>query len=214
MVGFSITQNSSHLHHPLSSPPSSLLLCSVVLSSSLSLSLSLSFPLCCVASSIARAVAFRPYCDVLWMETKSPVLSEAVHFARSVHSRHPSALLAYNLSPSFNWTDMGDAAIRSFQSELGAVGFVWMFITLAGFHSNGLAVARFARAFSEDFMLAYVRDIQREEVKEGVELLKHQQWSGAELVDFAIHAVTGGLGSTQAMGQGNTEQQFHIKAKM
>ena len=112
---------------------------------------------------------------------------------------------------------MGDTAVRCLQAELGALGFCWQFITLAGFHVDGLHTARFARAFSAEHMLAYVRDVQREEKKDGLELLTHQTWSGAELVDAAVHAVTGGLGSTQAMGAGNTEQQFastHLHAKL
>ena len=177
-----------------------------------SLTASPSLPLLFLLStvSVARALAFRPYCDVLWMETKSPVLEDAVHFSSAVHAVYPQAMLAYNLSPSFNWTAMGDAAIRGLQTELGSLGFCWQFITLAGFHVDGLSISRFARAFSEDFMLAYVRDVQRAEKAERVELLTHQQWSGAELIDTAVHAITGGLGSTQAMGHGNTETQFSV----
>ena len=160
------------------------------------------------AVSICRALAYRPYCDVLWMETKAPVLSDAAAFASAVHSVYPDAMLAYNLSPSFNWTAMGDSTIRSLQAELGRLGFCWHFITLAGFHLDALATARFARSFAAEHVLAYVRDVQREEQRLRVPTLTHQLWSGADLIDQAVHSVTGGAGSTQAMGHGNTEQQF------
>jgi isocitrate lyase len=163
-----------------------------------------------VCVSIARALAFSPYCDVLWMETKSPILSEAAQFASAVRAVHPQAMLAYNLSPSFNWDAAGlrDAEIRSLQLRLGQCGFCWQFITLAGFHATALQIAQFSRAFASDFMLAYVTMIQRQEAKHGVATLRHQQWSGAELVDAAVTAITGGAASTAAMGHGNTEAQF------
>jgi isocitrate/methylisocitrate lyase len=166
-----------------------------------------------VCSSIARAIAFSPYCDVLWMETKSPILSEAQHFASAVRAVHPHAMLAYNLSPSFNWDAAGlcDEEIRQLQLELGRCGFVWQFITLAGFHADALQISKFSRAFASDYMLAYVSMIQRQEAIHGVDTLRHQQWSGAELMDACIASITGGTASTAAMGAGNTEHQFAAK---
>ena len=199
----------------------------------------------CVLLSISRAVSYSPYADVLWMETKAPVLEDAAAFANAVHAAYPHALLAYNLSPSFNWTSMGDDAIRSLQTQLSRLGFCWcaaslcaalasrlkrlseltcasllrvslcvslsmrrQFVTLAGFHLDALATSTFARAFAAEHMLAYVRDIQRQEMQQRTVTLTHQQWSGAELVDTAVRAITGGTSSTQAMGNGNTERQF------
>jgi isocitrate lyase len=163
-----------------------------------------------VAYCIARAIAYAPYADLIWMETKKPILEEAREFAEAVHKVYPHQMLAYNLSPSFNWdaAGMDDTQIRQLQFELGKLGFVWQFITLAGFHANSLMTTRFARAFKEDYMLAYVNMIQRAEAKENVETLTHQLWSGAEFMDAALATITGGTVSTSAMGSGNTEAQF------
>jgi len=122
-------------------------------------------------------------------------------------------MFAYNLSPSFNWDDAGmnDAQIRDLQIQLGLLGYVWQFITLAGFHADSLITTQFARAFAKDYMLAYVNMIQRKEAEFNVETLTHQKWSGAELVDTALQTITGGLSSTTALGTGNTEAQFGAK---
>lgn len=164
---------------------------------------------------IVRSVAFQPYADLLWMETKNPKLQQALTYARQVKERVGGAggqrtMLAYNLSPSFNWdaAGMNDEQIRSFMDELGRAGFTWQFITLAGFHGNGLQTTEFARAFAKDRMLAYVNNIQRVERKVGAETLTHQKWSGAEYVDEMLKTVTSGLVSTTAMQAGNTEAQF------
>ncbi len=119
-------------------------------------------------------------------------------------------MLAYNLSPSFNWdaSGMTDAELARFNDDLGKLGYTWQFITLAGFHSNGLVVTKLARSFGEKGMLAYVQDIQRQEKVEEVELLTHQKWSGAELVDRMVNVASGGQSSTAAMGAGVTEDQF------
>jgi len=162
---------------------------------------------------IARAIAFGPYADLLWMETAKPVLKDAQEFAKKVREVHPHALLAYNLSPSFNWdaANMTEQQIASFQDDLGKEGYVWQFITLAGFHGNALQVDRFAKAFAQHKMLAYVQQIQRKERKHGVETLTHQKWSGAQFMDTMIQTVTGGLASTASMGAENTETQFTAK---
>lgn len=160
---------------------------------------------------IDRAIAFAPYADLIWMETKKPILEQAIRFAEGVHSVHPHQMLAYNLSPSFNWSaaGMNDDQIASFQDQLAQYGFVWQFITLAGFHSSGLIIDTLAREFSgEKKMLAYVNKIQRQEEKEKVDTLTHQKWSGANYIDASIKTVTGGTSSTLAMGKGVTEAQF------
>ena len=159
---------------------------------------------------IARAVAYAPYADLLWMETKKPILEQARTFSKGVLSVYPWALLAYNLSPSFNWDAAGmkDEEIQSFIWDLGKLGFVWQFITLAGFHADGLVIDNFACDYLKRGMLAYVEGIQRQERANGVETLAHQKWSGANYIDSLMMTVQGGVASTAAMGKGVTEDQF------
>lgn len=159
---------------------------------------------------IARGIAFAPYADLIWMETKKPVLEDARQFSLAVKKQHPHQMFAYNLSPSFNWDDAGmsDNDIRNLNIELGKLGYVWQFITLAGFHADSLITTQFSRAYAKDYMLAYVNMIQRAEATHKVETLTHQRWSGAELIDTQLATITGGLASTSAMGTGNTEAQF------
>ena len=160
---------------------------------------------------VARAKAYAPHADLIWMETAKPLLSQAQHFAAEVKKAYPSKMLAYNLSPSFNW-DGGvfnnDEEIEAFTGDLAASGFVWQFITLAGFHSNGLATHNFAREYAKRGMGAYVQMIQREERRTETPVLKHQGWSGAELMDTQMTLASGGSSTTAAMGSGVTESQF------
>lgn len=164
---------------------------------------------CGIEFSAMRAVEYSAYADMIWMETAKPVLNDAKHFASLVHGKAPHTMLGYNLSPSFNWdsTFKEDGDIRTFMDQLGDLGFVWQFITLAGFHLNGLGTHRFAKGYREEGMLAYVRDIQREERKEGITLLTHQKWSGAYVVDQKVTAITTNS-STNIMSNENTESQF------
>ncbi|ORX60283.1 isocitrate lyase [Hesseltinella vesiculosa] len=161
-------------------------------------------------AATSRSIAFAPYADMLWMETKKPILSQAEEFARGVLAASPKSLLCYNLSPSFNWdaAGMNDHQIRSFVDQLGEMGFVWQFITLGGLHANALATATFARSFKETGMLGYVSNVQRRERENGVDVLQHQKWSGASYVDELMKVVTGGVAATAAMGEGVTEEQF------
>jgi len=147
------------------------------------------------------------------METKVPSIPDARQFAEGVKKTHPHQMLAYNLSPSFNWdaSGMTDAQLADFNDDLGRLGYTWQFITLAGFHSNGLIVTELARSYGDRGMLAYVQSIQRKERAAKVELLTHQKWSGAELVDQMVNTASGGLSSTAAMGAGVTESQFSSK---
>jgi isocitrate lyase len=160
--------------------------------------------------AIARAKAYAPHADLLWMETAKPILSQADEFAAGVHASFPGKFLAYNLSPSFNWdaAEMSDHQIEAFTNELGKRGFVWQFITLAGFHANGLMMHEFVKAYASNGMRAYVEMIQRQEREKGVPLLRHQHWSGAELMDQQVAVATGGGSSTASMGAGVTEMQF------
>ncbi|KAI9029368.1 isocitrate lyase [Hyaloraphidium curvatum] len=161
---------------------------------------------CCTA----RAVAYAPYADLLWMETKSPIYAQAKEFAEGVKAVYPWAKLAYNLSPSFNWdaAGMSDKEMETFVWDLGKLGFVWQFITLAGFHSDALIIDTFAREYATRGMYAYVSMIQRKERENKVETLAHQKWSGANYMDNLIKTVQGGVASTAAMGKGVTESQF------
>jgi len=160
--------------------------------------------------AINRAVAFGPYCDLLWMETKKPITAQAKEFSEGVLLKIPGKKLAYNLSPSFNWDAAGmtDAQIQEFIKDLGKMGFCWQFITLAGFHSNALGIDTFAKDYAERGMAAYVQGVQRLERERGVETLQHQTWSGANYYDQLIKVVQGGIASTAAMGAGVTESQF------
>ncbi|GAA5971877.1 hypothetical protein JCM11641_001552 [Rhodosporidiobolus odoratus] len=160
--------------------------------------------------AINRAIAFAPYCDLLWMETKSPILAQAKEFAAGVRAAHPGKWLAYNLSPSFNWSAAGldENQMKSYIWELGKLGFVWQFITLAGLHSNAYISDMFAKSFATDGMKAYVNLVQQREADIGCDVLTHQKWSGADYADNLLKTVTGGVSSTAAMGAGVTETQF------
>ncbi|KAI0055852.1 isocitrate lyase and phosphorylmutase [Artomyces pyxidatus] len=165
--------------------------------------------------AVNRAVAFAPYADLLWMETKSPILAQAKEFAQGVHSAYPEQWLAYNLSPSFNWdaAGLGEKEMKDYVWQLGKLGFVWQFITLGGLHSNGYISDLFAQSFAKEGMKAYVEIVQRKERELGTDILTHQKWSGADFVDNLMMTVTGGVSSTAAMGKGVTEVQFS-KSKM
>jgi len=162
---------------------------------------------------IERAIAFAPYADAMWMETGKPILAQATQFATEVRAACPWAMLAYNLSPSFNWDGAGmtDAQMESFIWDLAKLGFCWQFITLAGFHCDALSIDLFAKAYATKGAAAYVQLIQREERKNGVETLTHQKWSGSEIVDEMGNIVSGGLSSTGIMSAGVTETQFGAK---
>lgn len=166
--------------------------------------------------AINRAIAFAPYADLLWMETKKPILSQAKEFAEGVHQAYPEQWLAYNLSPSFNWdaAGLGPQDMKDFVWELGKLGFVWQFITLGGLHSNAYISDLFAHAYATEGMKAYVELIQRRESDIGCDVLTHQKWSGADYMDNLMKTVTGGVSSTAAMGKGVTESQFGAKAKL
>mmetsp|Transcript_13328 Transcript_13328/g.32646 ORF Transcript_13328/g.32646 Transcript_13328/m.32646 type:complete len:541 (+) Transcript_13328:186-1808(+) len=157
-----------------------------------------------------RAKAFGKVADIVWMETAKPGVQQAKDFAKDTLATLPNLMLAYNQSPSFNWDASGlsDEEMRTYITALARMGYCWQFITLAGFHSDALGITRFARAYKNDEMLAYVTQIQRAERKEQVSTLTHQKWSGSELVDAQIGAVTAGQNSTAIMGAGVTEKGF------
>lgn len=163
-----------------------------------------------VKAAIVRGWAFAPICDIIWMETSSPDLVECTEFAHGLKSVTPETMLAYNLSPSFNWdaSGMNDQQMVDFIPRIAKLGYCWQFITLAGFHADALIVDTFAKDFAKRGMLAYVEKIQREERNHGVDTLAHQKWSGANYYDRVLRTVQGGITSTAAMGKGVTEDQF------
>jgi isocitrate lyase len=144
------------------------------------------------------------------METKKPDYHQCVEFAAAVRKVDPHILLGYNQSPSFNWdtANMTDAQMKSFQADIAKLGYTWQFITLAGFHLSGMHADMFAKNYASEGMLAYVRDVQRVERREKVEVLTHQKWSGADYMDQMVNIATGGTSSTASQGKDSTEKQF------
>jgi len=160
--------------------------------------------------AINRAIAYAPYADAIWMESKLPDYAQAEEFAKGVHAVWPEQKLAYNLSPSFNWkTAMPRAEQETYIQRLSKLGYCWQFITLAGLHTTALISDQFARAYSKQGMRAYGELVQEPEMDGGIDVVKHQKWSGANYADELLKMVQGGVSSTSAMGKGVTEDQFH-----
>ena len=163
--------------------------------------------------AVMRGRAYAPYADMIWMESALPDYAQAKEFADGVKGQWPDQWLAYNLSPSFNWNKaMPSDEQETYIKRLGELGYVWQFITLAGLHTTALAVDNFSKNYAEIGMKAYGRDVQQHEIDQGVEVVKHQKWSGAEYIDGLLKMVTGGVSSTASMGAGVTEDQFKEKA--
>jgi isocitrate lyase len=165
-----------------------------------------------IEAAIARGLAYAPYADLLWCETGKPDLEEARHFAEGIHRKFPGKLLAYNCSPSFNWKrKLDDATIAKFQRELGAMGYKFQFITLAGFHALNYSMFELARGYKAQQMTAYVALQQAEFAAEGngYTATKHQREVGAGYFDDVTQTITGGNSSITALGGSTEEQQFH-----
>ncbi|KAL1650883.1 isocitrate lyase 1 [Diplodia intermedia] len=159
--------------------------------------------------AVNRAVAYAPYADLIWMESKLPDYKQAKEFADGVHAAWPEQKLAYNLSPSFNWkAAMPRDEQETYIQRLAALGYCWQFITLAGLHQTALIADTFSKAFAKRGMAAYGELIQEPEMDNGVDVVTHQKWSGAAYVDNMLKMVSGGVSSTAAMGKGVTEDQF------
>ncbi|KAL3438521.1 isocitrate lyase [Aspergillus tetrazonus] len=159
--------------------------------------------------AINRAVAYAPFADLIWMESKLPDYNQAKEFADGVHAVWPEQKLAYNLSPSFNWKKaMPRDEQETYIKRLGALGYAWQFITLAGLHTTALISDTFAKAYAKQGMRAYGELVQEPEMANGVDVVTHQKWSGANYVDNMLKMITGGVSSTAAMGKGVTEDQF------
>ncbi|KAL1960149.1 hypothetical protein VTO42DRAFT_8692 [Malbranchea cinnamomea] len=159
--------------------------------------------------AINRAVAFAPFADLIWMETKLPDYKQAKEFADGVHAVWPEQKLAYNLSPSFNWkAAMPRDEQETYIRRLAELGFCWQFITLAGLHTTALISDTFAKAYAKQGMRAYGELVQEPEMENKIDVVTHQKWSGANYIDEMLKMVTGGVSSTIAMGKGVTEEQF------
>ena len=165
---------------------------------------------------IARGLAYAPYADVLWFESSKPDLEEARVFAEAIHARFPGKLLAYNCSPSFNWKQhLDDKTIRSFNEELGKMGFKYQFITLAGWHATNLSAFQLAKDYAKEGMAAYVR-LQEEEFasqSEGYTAVRHQREVGTGYFDKVLVTASGGEASTQALKGSTEEDQFQQPVK-
>ena len=162
-------------------------------------------------AAISRGLAYAPYADLVWFETSTPDLEEAREFARAMHERFPGKLLAYNCSPSFNWRKhLNDDEIAGFQRELGAMGYRFQFITLAGFHALNLSMFELARGYAQEDMSAYVRLQEREFELEadGYTATRHQREVGAGYFDAVLETITGGQSSTLALKGSTEEAQF------
>jgi isocitrate lyase len=162
-------------------------------------------------SAIARGLAYAPYADLLWCETAKPDLDEARRFADAIHAEFPGKMLAYNCSPSFNWSaHLDEGTIARFQKELGTMGYRFQFITLAGFHALNASIFELAHGYAEDGMPAYVELQNREFAMEsqGYTATKHQREVGAGYFDKVSQAVSGGNASTLALVGSTEAEQF------
>ena len=166
---------------------------------------------CGVDACIARGLAYARYADLLWWETSNPNLDDARRFAEAIHREFPGKLLSYNCSPSFNWrAKLGEADIAKFQRELGAMGYKFQFVTLAGFHSLNHGMFQLASGYRDRGMAAYSELQQAEFASEadGYTATRHQREVGTGYFDRVSQAITGGLSSTTAMGESTEADQF------
>jgi isocitrate lyase len=166
-----------------------------------------------IDQAISRAVAYAHYADLVWCETGTPDLAFAKKFADAVHKVHPGKMLAYNCSPSFNWKkNLDDATIAKFQRELGAMGYKYQFITLAGIHSMWFNMFDLAQDYAARGMSAYVEKVQEPEFAargRGYSFVSHQQEVGTGYFDEVTTAIQGGQSSVTALTGSTEEEQFH-----
>jgi isocitrate lyase len=170
-----------------------------------------------IDAAIARGVAYAPYADMLWCETSTPDLAEAQKFADAIHAKFPGKLLAYNCSPSFNWKKkLDDATIADFQKKLGAMGYKFQFVTLAGFHALNMSMFNLARGYAARGMTAYSK-LQQEEFAAqelGYKAVTHQRFVGTGYFDEIAQVVSGGSSSTTALAGSTEADQFHGAQKV
>jgi isocitrate lyase len=164
-----------------------------------------------IDQAIARGLAYAPFSDVVWCETSKPDLQQAKAFAEAIHAQFPGKLLAYNCSPSFNWKlNLSEEDIRTFQDQIGEMGYKFQFVTLAGFHALNHSMFELARGYRERGMEAYSELQQREFDSEehGYTATKHQREVGAGYFDDVTQVVSGGVSSTTALTGSTEEEQF------
>jgi len=166
-----------------------------------------------IDQAISRAIAYAEYADLVWCETGTPDLEFARKFAEAVHAKHPGKMLAYNCSPSFNWKkNLDDATIAKFQRELGAMGYKYQFITLAGIHSMWYNMFDLAQDYVARGMSAYVEKVQEPEFaarERGYTFVSHQQEVGTCYFDEVTTVIQGGASSVTALTGSTEEEQFH-----
>jgi isocitrate lyase len=165
-----------------------------------------------VDTAIARGLAYAPYADIVWCETSRPDMAEAKQFAEGIKAEFPDKLLAYNCSPSFNWKDnLSESDIAKFQQELGAMGYKFQFVTLAGFHALNLGMFDLALSYKKEGMLAYSK-FQQEEFAHGKDdgymAITHQKFVGTGYFDRAMNCITEGQSSVEALADSTEEEQF------
>ena len=164
-----------------------------------------------IEQAISRGLAYAPYADLIWCETATPNLAEAKKFADAIHEKFPGKLLAYNCSPSFNWKKhLNDDEIATFQQEIAKMGYKFQFITLAGFHTQNIAIFELAEKYKKEGMAAYSR-IQQQEFareKDGYTSVKHQREVGTSYFDAVSNTISSGQSSTTAMAGSTETEQF------
>jgi isocitrate lyase len=164
-----------------------------------------------IDQAIARALSYAPYADMLWFETSTPDIDEARKFAESIDAKFPGKLFAYNCSPSFNWkAKLDSATIARFQRELGAMGYKFQFVTLAGFHTLNYSMFKLARGYRDRGMAAY-SELQESEFAaeaEGYSATKHQHEVGTGYFDEVAKVIAGGQTSTASFAGSTEEEQF------
>ncbi len=161
--------------------------------------------------AIARGLAYAPYADLVWCETSVPNVDQARRFAEAIRARYPDKMLAYNCSPSFNWRkNLDEKTIASFQRELGAMGYKFQFVTLAGFHALNHSMFNLARGYREEQMAAYVRLQESEfaDEKLGYTATRHQREVGAGYFDAVTQVINSGESSLTALEGSTEEAQF------
>jgi len=166
--------------------------------------------------ALARGIAYAEYADMVWCETGTPDLAFARKFAEGIRRKHPDKMLAYNCSPSFNWRrNLDDATIAKFQRELGAMGYKFQFITLAGFHSLNYSMFELAHGYARSGMSAFVELQQKEfsAAEKGFTAVKHQREVGTGYFDEITQVVTGGRASTTALHGSTEDEQFFDSQK-
>jgi len=165
-----------------------------------------------LAMAIDRGLAYAPHADLVWCETSTPDLAEAKEFAEGIHAKFPGKKLAYNCSPSFNWSKKLDAAtIAKFQRELGAMGYAFQFVTLAGFHALNLSMFELASGYRDSGMSAYSKLQDREfelAASDGYAAVKHQSFVGTGWFDALQEVISGGESATKALADSTEKDQF------